>query len=79
MPILTLHNLQLSFGGPLLLDNVNLSIGRGERICLLGRNGAGKSTLMKLITHELKPDDGEMVVEKGACIVRLTQEVPEGT
>ncbi|MCF6355172.1 MAG: ATP-binding cassette domain-containing protein [Candidatus Polarisedimenticolaceae bacterium] len=79
MPILTLHNLQLSFGGPLLLDNVNLSIGRGERICLLGRNGAGKSTLMKLITRELKPDDGEMVVEKGACIVRLTQEVPEGT
>ncbi len=79
MPILTLHNLQLSFGGPLLLDNVNLSIGRGERICLLGRNGAGKSTLMKLITRELKPDDGEMVVEKGSCIVRLTQEVPEGT
>ncbi len=78
MPILTLNNLQLSFGGPLLLDNVNLSIDRGERICLLGRNGAGKSTLMKLIAGELKPDDGEMVVEKGSCIVRLTQEVPEG-
>ncbi len=78
MPILTLHNLQLSFGGPLLLDNVNLSIDRGERICLLGRNGAGKSTLMKLIASELKPDDGEMIVEKGSCIVRLTQEVPEG-
>jgi len=61
-----------------LLDNVNLSIDRGERICLLGRNGAGKSTLMKLIASELKPDDGEMIVEKGSCIVRLTQEVPEG-
>ena len=78
MPILTLHNLQLSFGGPLLLDNVNLTIDRGERICLLGRNGAGKSTLMKLIASELKADDGEMIVEKGSCIVRLTQEVPEG-
>ncbi len=78
MPILTLNNLQLSFGGPLLLNNVNLSIDRGERICLLGRNGAGKSTLMKLIASELKPDDGEMVVEKGSCIVRLTQEVPAG-
>ncbi len=77
MPILTLHNLQLSFGGPLLLDNVNLSIDRGERICLLGRNGAGKSTLMKLISGELKADDGEMIVEKGARIMRLTQEVPE--
>jgi len=78
MPILTLHNLQLSFGGPLLLDNVDLTIDRGERICLLGRNGAGKSTLMKLIASELKADDGEMIVEKGSCIVRLTQEVPEG-
>ncbi|HEC15471.1 MAG TPA: ATP-binding cassette domain-containing protein [Sedimenticola sp.] len=76
MPLVTLHNLQLSFGGPLLLDNVNLSIDRGERICLLGRNGAGKSTLMKLIAGELRPDDGEMVVEKGARIVRLGQEVP---
>ena len=61
-----------------MLDNVNLTIDRGERICLLGRNGAGKSTLMKLIAGELKSDDGEMIVEKGSCIVRLTQEVPEG-
>ncbi|VAX10768.1 Bis-ABC ATPase Uup [hydrothermal vent metagenome] len=77
MPLVTLHNLQLSFGGPLLLDSVDLTIGRGERICLLGRNGTGKSTLMKLIAGELLPDDGAMVVEKGACIVRLTQEVPD--
>ncbi|MES9902697.1 MAG: sugar ABC transporter ATP-binding protein, partial [Sedimenticola sp.] len=39
MALLTLRNLQLGFGGPLLLDGVNLSVERGERICLLGRNG----------------------------------------
>lgn len=78
MPLITLRNIQLGFGGPLLLDGLNLSIDRGERLCLLGRNGAGKSSLMKLIAGELPADDGERVVEKGVRIVRLTQEVPEG-
>ncbi|MEJ1436220.1 MAG: ATP-binding cassette domain-containing protein [Candidatus Sedimenticola sp. (ex Thyasira tokunagai)] len=78
MALLTLRNLQLGFGGPLLLDGVNLSIERGERICLLGRNGAGKSTLMKLIAGELQADDGEFSLQQSARVTRLTQEVPEG-
>jgi ATP-binding cassette subfamily F protein uup len=78
MPLITLRNIQLGFGGFPLLDRLNLSIERGERLCLLGRNGAGKSSLMKLIAGELPADDGERVVEKGARIVRLTQEVPQG-
>ncbi|MCP4995013.1 MAG: ATP-binding cassette domain-containing protein, partial [Gammaproteobacteria bacterium] len=48
----------------------------GERLCLLGRNGAGKSTLMKLIAGEVQADDGDFNVQQGACITRLTQEVP---
>ena len=78
MALITLRNLQLGFGGPLLLDDVNLSIERGERICLLGRNGAGKSTLMKVITGELQADDGALSLQQGARVTRLTQEVPEG-
>ena len=76
MPIITLRNIQLSYGGPLLLDGVNLSIEPGERICLLGRNGEGKSTLMKLIAGEVSADDGDREVQQGAVITRLTQEVP---
>jgi len=79
MSLLALRNVQLSFGGPLLLDGIDLSIGRGERVCLLGRNGEGKSTLMKVIAGEIQPDDGTRVLEQGARVARLTQEVPPAT
>ncbi len=77
MAILTLRNLQLSYGDPPLIDGIDLSIEGGERICVLGRNGEGKSTLLKLIDGEIKADDGERVVQQGVRITRLTQEVPE--
>ncbi len=76
MALITLRNIQLGFGGPVLLENIDLSIDSGERVCLLGRNGTGKSTLMKTIAGEVLPDDGEIVVRQGACIARLEQEVP---
>jgi ABC transport system ATP-binding/permease protein len=78
MPIISLRNLHLSYGGPPLLDGVDLAIDPGERICLLGRNGAGKSTLMKVISGELPCDDGDRAVTQGARIARLAQEVPAG-
>jgi len=78
MALLTLRNIQLGFGGPALLDHVEFSIERGERICLVGRNGTGKSTLMKLISGDVTADDGHLVLQKGARVTRLTQEVPHG-
>ena len=78
MPLINLRNIQLGYGGPALLDGVNLNIDRGERICLIGRNGEGKSTLMRLIAGEIQADDGEMVIQDGCRITRLTQEVPIG-
>jgi ABC transport system ATP-binding/permease protein len=77
MPLITLRNLHLSFGDAPLLDSVNLSIEKGERISLLGRNGAGKSTLMKVIMGELMADDGERVISRGVTVARLIQEVPQ--
>ncbi len=77
MALLTLRNLSLSYGDPPLIDSIGLTIGAGERICLLGRNGEGKSTLLKLLAGELPADDGERLISQGLCIARLTQEVPE--
>jgi ATP-binding cassette subfamily F protein uup len=79
MALVTLRNIQLGFGGPPLLERVNLTIRAGERICLLGRNGAGKSTLMKLLDGGLQPDEGDMEVRQNARICRLTQQVPTDT
>ena len=78
MPLLTLNDVDYSVGGPLLLDGVEFSIERGERVALIGRNGAGKSTLMRLIDGELKPDDGDIRREQGVRVTRLEQEVPAG-
>jgi ABC transport system ATP-binding/permease protein len=78
MSLVSLRRLDFSIGGPLLLDQVDLDIGPGERIALVGRNGAGKSTLLKLMAGEIEPDDGQVVLGDGVRIARLQQEVPEG-
>ena len=76
MSLVQLANVDYSVGGPLLLQNVDLTIESRERVCIVGRNGAGKSTLLKLIAGDLVPDDGEVRVQSGARVARLTQEVP---
>ena len=82
MSLITLQSVDYGVGGPLLLDGVDLAIEPGERIALIGRNGAGKSTLLKLLSGEIRPDDGKISVEGGRVeggrrIARLEQEVPQ--
>ncbi len=78
MALVSLRGVRLAFGGPPLLDGVDLMIERGERVCLLGRNGEGKSTLLRLIRGDIEPDEGEVVRQQGLTVARLPQEVPEG-
>ncbi|WP_101926660.1 ATP-binding cassette domain-containing protein [Luteimonas rhizosphaerae] len=78
MPLMTLNGVDYGVGGPLLLQQVEFSIERGERVALIGRNGAGKSTLMRLLAGEVKADDGDIRREQGVRIARLEQEVPAG-
>jgi len=77
MPIVTLKNLYHSFGSHPILDHINLSIDRGERICLVGRNGTGKSTLLKLLSKQNKPDEGEVNYSQGIRVGQLRQDVPK--
>ena len=76
MALLTLRDISLGFGGPNLLNSINLQIEKNERLCLLGRNGEGKSTLMKLIAGFIKADEGSFERQQGLKVAYLTQDVP---
>jgi ATP-binding cassette subfamily F protein uup len=76
MPLISLQSVALSYGSPPLLEDVDLTIEPGERICLIGRNGVGKSTLLKILTGEVQPDGGEVRRPSGVTIARLVQELP---
>jgi ATP-binding cassette subfamily F protein uup len=78
MAILSLQDATLGFGGPPLLENINLQIERGEWIGLLGRNGMGKSTLLKILNGELIPKSGVVFRQQNLRVAYLPQEVPQG-
>jgi ATP-binding cassette subfamily F protein uup len=78
MALLSLRDVRLAFGGPLLLDGVSAQFERGERIGLVGRNGEGKSTLLRILRGDLAPDGGEVIRQQGLTIRHLRQDVPEG-
>ena len=73
-PLIQLNDIALTFGGAALLDGVDLAVGAGERICLVGRNGSGKSTLLKIAAGLVEPDRGHRFVQPGALVRYLAQE-----
>ena len=75
MALIWINDVDLSFGGPLLLDGVTLRIDEGERIGLLGRNGSGKSTLMKMLNGEIPADRGEIAKSGMIRAALLPQDV----
>ena len=77
MSLVTLRDINLGFGHPSLMENINLRIEEGERIALLGRNGCGKSTLLKMLTEEVLPDSGEIQFRTGLVVARMSQQVAD--
>ena len=78
MALISLQEVSLGFGGPLLLEEINLQIERGEWVGLLGRNGMGKSTLLKLVNGDLFPEHGVVARQQYLRVAYLPQEVPQG-
>ena len=56
-----------------ILDGITFQVETGERVGLLGRNGAGKSTLFRILTGELEPDEGEVVIPRGRRLGLISQ------
>src|SRR3984957_9508747 len=73
MAIVTLQNIEKTFGRRVLFDQLGFSIDRGERVGLIGDNGSGKTSLFKLITGALVPDAGSIGIADGSRIGHLSQ------
>jgi branched-chain amino acid transport system ATP-binding protein len=71
MSALVINGLSKSFGGLRVTRSVNLNVEQGERRLIIGPNGAGKTTLFNLITGELAPDAGSVVLF-GRDITRMS-------
>lgn len=64
-PRLELRGISSSYGDMPVLDDISLSVGRGEFVSILGPSGAGKSTLFRLLTGAMAPSAGEMFFDGG--------------
>ena len=76
MAILSLQDVSISFGGLPLLENADMQVEKGERVCILGRNGEGKTTILRLIGGVIDPDRGQITAQKGVSIAGLDQDLP---
>jgi len=76
--LIFLTNVEKFFNGKPLLQNVNVSVQRGERIGIVGPNGAGKSTILGMMEGVISPDEGEISIEKRIRMGVLHQELIQG-
>lgn len=70
--MIEVRNLQKSFGGHRVLDDVNMRIDKGQSVVIIGRSGGGKSVLLKHLIGLLHPEHGEVLVE-GENIVPMNE------
>jgi len=68
MTVLQVAELGFGYDARKLFGGVTFSLALGERAALVAPNGAGKSTLLRLVTGELTPDEGSVVVRKGVSV-----------
>src|SRR5215203_3914065 len=62
-PLLEVRGISKQFSGVRALDNVSLSLGRGEVLAIVGENGAGKSTLMRIVAGVIQPTAGAILFD----------------
>src|SRR5438093_2649326 len=77
MAVLIVSNLRKEWSGSPLFDGVSFKVERKDRVALAGPNGAGKTTLLRMLTGEVRPDGGELVLRKGTRVALHDQRPPQ--
>ncbi len=72
--VIVAENIAKSYGDRTVIKPFSLRIQRGDRIGIVGANGAGKTTLLKLLTGELKPDEGKVDIARNLTGVMIDQQ-----
>ncbi|MBX9450833.1 MAG: ATP-binding cassette domain-containing protein [Mesorhizobium sp.] len=76
MSLINLKSIGVSLNAP-LFSNLDLVIGRGDRLGLVAANGRGKSTLLKCLTGQMEPTAGEITRSRGVAVGFVEQAVPD--
>ena len=71
--MITVSNVSLQFGSRKLFEEVNLKFNKGSCYGVIGANGAGKSTFMKILSGEIEPNKGEVIIPKNERLSVLEQ------
>ena len=72
--MITASNISLSYGTQVLFKEVNLKFTPGNCYGIIGANGAGKSTFLKILSGDIEPDTGEIVITPGERLATLKQD-----
>lgn len=78
-PLLEVRGISKQFSGVQALDNVSLTLSRGEVLAVVGENGAGKSTLMRILAGVTQPTSGSIIVDgKRVEFASVSQALKQG-
>ena len=72
--MITASNVSLSYGTQVLFKEVNIKFTPGNCYGIIGANGAGKSTFLKILSGEIEPDTGEIIITPGERMTTLRQD-----
>ncbi len=74
--ILRFNDVTFEYGTRKILDEATFSLRRGMKVTLMGQNGAGKTTMFRLVTGELPPEEGDIILENGMTMAIAKQVIP---
>ena len=73
-PMLSVYNINVWYGAIHAIKDISFNVNEGEIVALIGANGAGKSTFLKILSGQLEPTNGDVVITPGQRLSFLQQD-----